>query len=295
MIHHSKSLQRLKAVTEKIIGLPTLPTIVAKMLTLVDNPRTSASSLSRLISTDQSLTARILKIANSAYYGYPRQIATVNTAIVVMGFNAVKEMGLSLSVFDMFADLSSVAHFDITQYWRHSIGCGIASKLIARRYYTDKHGEAFVAGLLHDIGKVIVNRYMHDEFVEIITTVAKDNDSYDDVEIKILGTHHGQIGSWLAEKWLLPVFISQAIQYHHFPWLAEKNQISVAIVSLADYLCHISNAGASGRINPLEIDEKTWNIFRENNISIDVEAIKNMQNEFYLELDKNDTVQSLIL
>ena len=93
---------QIKKITEKIIGLPTLPTVVSKMIELVDNPRTSASSLANLISADQVLTARILKIANSAYYGFPRQISTVNTAIIVMGFNAVKEMGLSLTVFDIF-------------------------------------------------------------------------------------------------------------------------------------------------------------------------------------------------
>ena len=86
--------QRIRRITESIIGLPTLPTVVSKMIELVDNPRTSAGSLARLISTDQSLTAKILKLANSAYYGFPREISTVNKAIVVMGFNAVRDMGL---------------------------------------------------------------------------------------------------------------------------------------------------------------------------------------------------------
>ena len=117
---------RIKRITESIIGLPTLPTVVAKMIELVDNPRTSASSLARLIATDQALTARILKLANSAYYGFSREISTVNMAIVVLGFNTVKDMGLSLSVFDVFKTGKPNASFDLTRFWEHSIACGIA-------------------------------------------------------------------------------------------------------------------------------------------------------------------------
>ena len=156
---------RIKRITESIIGLPTLPTVVAKMIELVDNPRTSASSLARLIATDQALTARILKLANSAYYGFSREISTVNMAIVVLGFNTVKDMGLSLSVFDVFKTGKPNASFDLTRFWEHSIACGIAARMLARSYRSRYAGEAFVAGLLHDIGKVILNQYFQSEFL----------------------------------------------------------------------------------------------------------------------------------
>src|SRR5512133_1566252 len=138
---------RIKRITESILGLPTLPTVVSKMIELVDNPRTSAASLSRLISTDQALTARLLKLANSAYYGFQREISTVNMAIVVLGFNTVKDMGLSLSVFDMFKEGDTAGAFDTTQFWEHSVGCGIAARAIARFCGHRLAGEAFVAGL----------------------------------------------------------------------------------------------------------------------------------------------------
>ena len=113
---------RIKKITEKIIRLPTLPTVISKMIELIDNPKTSAISLANLISTDQALTARILKMANSAYYGFSREIYTVNMAIVVMGFNAVKEMGVSLSVFDMFKDLNTIKQFDVTRSEERRVG-----------------------------------------------------------------------------------------------------------------------------------------------------------------------------
>ncbi len=285
---------RIKQITEKIMGLPTLPTVVSKMIELVDNPKTSAASLANLISTDQALTARILKLANSAYYGFSREIYTVNMAIVVMGFNAVKEMGLSLSVFDVFKDLSTIRHFDVTQYWQHSIGCGVAAKMMARRYQYRIAGEAFVAGLLHDIGKIVVNQYLPKEFVEIMNRVADSNESLDDAETAVLGTQHGQIGSWLVDRWRLPVIISESIRHHHTPWEARKNPLLVAIVNTANYLVHIAGVGNSGRPVPLDIDEQTWEIFNNHNIPIGLEDIVNLQTDFLLEFDKTESMTSFL-
>jgi HD-like signal output (HDOD) protein len=146
--------KRIRKIAESVIGLPTLPTVVSRLIELVDSPRTSAALLARLISADQALTAKVLKLANSAYYGFPREISTVNMAIVVLGFNAVKEMGLSISVFDVFKKTASSPLFDVAQFWEHSVGCGVAARMLARNYRPAIAGEAFVAGLLHDVGKV---------------------------------------------------------------------------------------------------------------------------------------------
>lgn len=285
---------KIKKITEKIIGLPTLPTVISKLIKVVDNPKTSVSSLSNLISTDQALTARILKMANSAYYGFSREIYTVNMAIVVMGFNAVKEMGLSLSVFDAFKDLSNIKHFDAAQFWQHSIGSGVAAKMLANRYVKKLAGEAFVAGLLHDIGKVVVSQYMHKEFAEIMARVAENKISLEDAELDVLGTNHSEIGGWLTDRWRLPVVISECIKHHHTPWKARKSPLLVAIVNVSDYLCHISEIGNSGRIIPLEIDDRTWDIFRNRDIHIDMDDIAYLLNEFLLEYDKADTLTSFL-
>lgn len=285
---------RIKRITESIIGLPTLPTIVSKMIELVDNPRTSAASLARLISTDQTLTARILKLANSAYYGFPKEISTVNMAIVVLGFNTVKDMGLSLSVFDVFKkNQENGSVFDISRFWEHSIGCGVASRMLARSYCYRNASEAFVAGLLHDIGKIILNQYFHNEFTQIMDMVAQGN-TLEFSEELIIGTNHAQVGAWLAEKWNLPEIISKTILYHHQPWDAKKDKVFVGIVNLANYLCHISGIGNSGRtvINSPEI--KTWEIFQNEKIPVDEPDLTNLQMDFLLEFDKSDTFVSLI-
>ncbi|MBD3390428.1 MAG: HDOD domain-containing protein [Chitinivibrionales bacterium] len=285
--------RRIRRITESIIGLPTLPTVVSKMIELVDNPKTSAASLARLISTDQSLTAKVLKLANSAYYGFSREISTVNMAIVVMGFNAVRDMGLSLSVFDVFKEATGTRSFDPTRFWEHSIACGVAAKVIARKHHHRFAGEAFVAGLLHDIGKVVLNQYAHKDFTDIMNRTAQGQ-PLDEVELQVVGTSHGEIGGWLADKWRLPVVISDSIRYHHEPWKSTRNPVLVAIVSLANYLCHTSNIGQSGRPTPRVPGEETWKIFRDNDTGIEETDLENLETEFLLELDSNDTFLSFM-
>ncbi|NLP01092.1 MAG: HDOD domain-containing protein [Fibrobacter sp.] len=284
---------RIKRITESIIGLPTLPTVVSKMIELVDNPKTSAASLARLISTDQALTARILKLANSAYYGFPREISTVNMAIVVIGFNTVKDMGLSLSVFDVFKNLENTPLFDISRFWEHSIACGVASRMLARNYRSRFAGEAFVAGLLHDIGKVILNQYFHTEFIQIMNRTSSGM-TLDEAEKEVIGTSHSRIGAWLAEKWNLPRIISDTILNHHTPWESKQDPVFVAIVSIANYLCHISGMGHSGRATASIPDSRIWEIFQRENIPVDEPDIGTLQSEFLVEFDKSETFVSFI-
>jgi putative nucleotidyltransferase with HDIG domain len=280
--------QRIKRITESIIGLPTLPTVVSKMIDQVDSPRTSAAALARLISADQALTAKVLKLANSAYYGFPREISTVNMAIVVLGFNAVKEMGLSLSVFDVFKKTASAGHFDVTLFWEHSVGCGVAARMLARMYRAPFIGEAFVAGLLHDVGKVILKQYFDAEFAQIIKAQKERNLTLEEAEAEVIQTSHTQIGSWLAEKWNLPKIISESILHHHDAWNTKAEPLFVACITLADYICHLSKTGESGRIAAPPLDEKFWQVFASAGIQLDETFLLQLQTEFLLEFDKSE-------
>ncbi len=288
------TVQRIKKVTESIISLPTLPTVVSKMIELVDNPKTSAASLARLISTDQALTAKILKLANSAYYGFPREISTVNMAIVVLGFNTVKDMGLSLSVFQVFKDSEGDKSFDVAKFWEHCIGCGAAARMMARRLRYRFVGEAFVAGLLHDIGKVVLSQYAHKEFMEILDLAAEGTMTLDEAEEKVIGVGHPQVGSWLAEKWNLPKIIVDSIAFHHKPWEAKNEPLLIAIVTIANYLCHCCAIGFSGRPHPVMPDARTWDIFHNNMAPLDETDLDALTAEFLIEFDRTESILSFI-
>jgi len=151
--------QQIKKITQSIIGLPALPTVITQMIGLIGNPKTSARDVARLIATDQALTAKILKLANSAFCGFPRTISTANHAIVVLGLETVKSLVLNVSVLERFAGSSKDTSFDHQKFWEHCIACGVAARLLAGklRYWIQE--EAFAAGILHDIGKLILSQY----------------------------------------------------------------------------------------------------------------------------------------
>ncbi len=238
--------QRIKKITQSIIGLPTLPTVITQMIGLIDNPKTSAKDVASLISTDQALTAKILKLANSSFYGFPREIATVNHAVVVLGFETVKSLGLSVSVLERFAGGNSGTDFDRQKFWEHSIACGVAARMLAGKLRYRVQGEAFAAGILHDIGKLILSQYFTDEFAQILALV-RDEDLYiGKAEEQVLGLTHSEIGHWLAEKWNLPDKLVSAIAYHHTPGRLERGAELPSLIHLADFLCRREKIGDGG-------------------------------------------------
>ena len=238
--------EQVKRIAQNVLSLPALPTIIAKMIEMIDNPRTSASQLTKLISTDQVLTAKILKLANSAYYGFPRRIGTINLAIVVLGFDTIKDLGLSASIIDRFKRRSGNTSFDMSLFWEHSIACGVIGRRLARELNYRISGEVFVAGLLHDIGKLILNQYFPNELNEIVDRIKKNNESFVQAEIPVIGVGHALIGSWLTEKWNLPSQLVEVIKYHHTPDQAPEQSQIASIVQFADFLCKWRGIGYSG-------------------------------------------------
>ncbi len=281
---------RIRHIAGKISGLPTLPTVISKMIELVDNPRTNTATLAKLISHDQSLTARLLKLANSAYYGFAREISTVDTAIVVMGYSAVKEMGLSLSVFDAFKNIGSITNFDINRYWEHSVAVGVAARFLARRYGVAEPGEMFVAGLLHDIGKMILLQYMQEDFNTVIDTMNSENISYVEAEKKVLEITHGEIGYIIARRWHLPERIVSCIHCHHNPEGSQKYSHESAIIDLADFICHRVNLGNDDHRPHDNFDALPLHLIP--GVNITEEDLIDIQEELFMELDSSDMLSS---
>ncbi len=223
---------------ESLKQLPMLPSTAAEALHLIDNPRTSAGALGKIIERDQALVARVLKIANSPFYGFPREISTIDLAIVVLGFDAIKETILSLVIQGVFAHTRS-AQLNIQEFWKYSIFCGAAARYLARRLGYRLAGEAFVAGLMHDIGVLIIAQSFPRELDSIRDEQRTRGFTLTEAEHHVLAATHCEIGAWLAERWNLPKQLINAIAYHHVTPLntafLEKPETADATDETADH------------------------------------------------------------
>ncbi len=233
----------LKEKVQNIIQLPALPTIAVEVASLIDNPQTSVSKLTQVISMDQVLTAKVLKIANSPFYGFQRKISTLDFAIMVLGFDSLKEILISISLISAFKKRQD-KYFNSKEFWEHSLAAGIAARTLARQLGYRISGESFVAGLLHDIGILVTHQYFHEDYKKIVEAVAEGKSTFQDMEQDVLFATHGEIGGWLAERWNLPEQLIEAIKYHHRPELAEKNPQLTALIHFVDYLLHKLQIGA---------------------------------------------------
>lgn len=247
---------------EKIIAsiddLPTLPRTVLKITELVNDPKSSAKDLSRIITDDQVLTARLLKLVNSSFYGFPQRISTVTNAIVLLGFDAIRSLLLTTSVFDLFVGRTKKQRLDQERFWDHSLGCAVGAKVIGNYLRHDKIEELFVLGLLHDIGKIVEMQFLPDEFDKVAEVVNKQNILMITAENQVLGFNHAEIGKLLAEKWNLPIKLGQVIAQHHRPGYAGSFILEASIVHLADILCRALNMGYGGDNKIPPLDKPAW-------------------------------------
>ncbi len=224
--------------------LPTLPQVAVQVAKLVDDPNTSASQIAFTLSNDQTLTARVLRMANSAFYGAPRKVSTVTDAIILLGMQTIRNMALAVSCYDVLdLELGNYA-MRRGDMWRHAFCVGYASQLIARRAGHKAMEEAFVAGLLHDIGKVVINVNLSEPFKQVVQ-LAQTDIPFTDAERQVLGFTHAEVGACLAEHWKLPPRLVSAIRYHHEPAAQPEDERTKlpAIVHVADALCLMLGIG----------------------------------------------------
>jgi len=233
------SPEHIKERVQSIIQLPALPAVAMEVVEMVDNPRTSASKLGKVISTDQALTAKVLKIANSPFYGFPRKISTIDFAIIVLGYDALKEIVISISLISSLQKKSD-GLFDAKAFWDHAIATGVLARRLARDLGYRVSEEVFVGGLLHDMGVSVLHRYFKSEYRRIVEIARESELTFLEAEESVLGVTHADVGGWLAERWNLPKHLVRAISMHHSPAKAEGNEDLVAIIHCADvFSCRV--------------------------------------------------------
>jgi putative nucleotidyltransferase with HDIG domain len=270
---------QLKIILNKVKDVPTLPQVLVKLSKLVNDPRSSAKDLGRVVSVDQSQTARLLKLINSSFYGFPRKISSATEAIALLGFNAVKNLCLSISIFDLFADSNGAGGFDRERFWQHSIGCAVGGKVLAKYIGYPEKEELFVAGLLHDIGKVVLDHFFHEEFKQIIKSVQEKDILMLEAEKEVLGFTHTEVGQMLAERWDLPLKLVEPIANHHQPMKSYSFAKESGVVHLADILCRAKDLGWAGDNKIPEIDKGAWEALKLKPSFLDP-IMREMEQEF---------------
>ncbi|MBN2654466.1 MAG: HDOD domain-containing protein [Nitrospirae bacterium] len=219
------------------VDLPSLPPVASKVLQLINKDGSSIVEMEELIAKDQAFSARILRVANSPYYGRGRSIETVSSAILMIGFNTMKSLVVAASLKDMH---NRFGLFE-KKLWEHSLAVSIAASMIAKRTRLVHDEEAMVAGLLHDVGKTVLNNNMADKYSLVIQKVFDEGASFYAAEIEMLGFNHCNVGGLIARKWKLPKGLEVVIEYHHADELPafddSSNEVLCGIVKTADALC----------------------------------------------------------
>lgn len=222
---------------ERLTNLPTLPNLMQRFTEMIHDPNASLADIGDELRKDQILTSKLLKLVNSAFYGFPGRISTVTHALVLLGYDAVKGLIVTSNV---FGDLK----VDAYPLWRHSIASSLAARAICDTLAIPDAEEIAVAALLHDIGKVIFHLEAGDDYMMAVEHALKNGLPMWRAEREVLGFDHAEIGLWLCEKWSLPDKLSKPIGYHHKTSLARDYQRRVAVVAVANAIVKGLQGGA---------------------------------------------------
>jgi len=251
--------QVVSSAIREISHIATLPEITLKIVELVEDPKSTAQDLHKVISNDPALCSRILKVVNSSFYGLPGQIASINRAIVMLGLNAVKNIAIAASLAKLFRGGELTPNFSARDLWNHSTSVAATCKIIADSLRLGLSDEAFLAGLIHDIGVMVEMQYDRNKLIEVLETVKCDSNGVPqcnmrDVENKVFGACHTEFGAGLAEKWKFPKSFSLVTGFHHNPLeLPAESRTLTTIVHIADRLAAEAAAGFRLDLQTLEV------------------------------------------
>lgn len=227
----------MQSIVEAVNDLPSLPHVAVKVMKLTEDPDSTAQDINQVLNEDQSMTAKVLRLANSAYYGFPRRIATVTDAIIFLGFKTIRSIVMAASVSDMLSQEMEGYALAPGELWKHSQSTALTARFIARRAKFSSLDLAYTAALLHDIGKVILNSHLKKGYQEVLARVSIGDIPFTEAENEILGFNHALVGARVAEKWNLPPELVEAIALHHNPEKAQINKKLTCIVHIADVIC----------------------------------------------------------
>lgn len=280
-----KSQEFSESIVEGIVTLPTIPVILSALNEAISDPESSASDIASIISRDPPTATKVLRLANSAYYGLRSKVNTINHAVTMLGFNIIRNLVLTATVFDISTKNNIAGLFDMEKFWRHSLGVAVAARIIARETFpkaVNLGDEFFICGLLHDLGKIILGEHVQKKFEEALLSSRDRSIPLFEAEGDVIGCTHAQVGGVLAKRWSLSGGVIAAVGHHHIPLEAPDEHVKyAAIAHLADIFTRAKQVGAGGGADP-ELDQPAWEVLELSNRKIP-ELLKEMDKSLAME------------
>jgi len=252
----NRKIDFIKKLKKRKIILPEIPSVVFELNEVIANPMSSADHIAQVVNRSPSLTALLLKIVNSSFYGFPSKIGKVSHAVTLIGTREISGLALGISILSIFKNIPKEI-IDMHSFLKHSLACGILSRIIAAQKNFGQTEQLFVSGLLHDLGRLILYIYFAEESRNILSRSRNSNKLLYKEEHDYLGYDHAQVGKQLMEQWKLPLILENNVLYHHKPSEAQQ-PIPATIVHLADIIVNSLGIGSSGEKYVPPLDAAAW-------------------------------------
>jgi HD-like signal output (HDOD) protein len=246
----------LEKFLERNISLPEIPSLVFELNEVIANPLSTADQVAQVINKSPSLTAQLLKTVNSSFYGLPSKVDRVSLAVTLIGTRELTALALGISIMSIFKDIPR-SFLSMQSFLRHSLACGIVARLLAAQKNMRQTEQMFTAGLLHDLGRLIVFIYFPEEGLDAIRYAASQSICLHVAEKRRMGCHHGKLGQYLLNQWRLPLILENTVCFHHDPTDA-PDPIPAAVVHVADVLVNALGIGTSGERLIPPLNPKAW-------------------------------------
>ncbi|MGA9120019.1 MAG: HDOD domain-containing protein [Bacteroidota bacterium] len=239
------------------VEVSSLPMIHLRLDEAINNPRKSMADIAKIIREDPGLTARLLRIVNSAFYNFPSRVETISQAVTIIGTQQLGALALATSVMHMFKGVPE-GLVSMDSFWKHSVGCGLAARILATIRRDPNPERYFVAGVLHDIGRLVMYVKAADAMRDALASVQEGSLPLYEVERNMFGFTHAVVGGVLLQTWKLPSSLEEVVMYHHNPKAATKYPVETAIVHVADIIAHAMELGGNGEQYVPSLDGEAW-------------------------------------
>ncbi len=253
--------EKARAILKYVEQIPALSPTVAKIMVVANDPNSTANDMNKVISLDPVLAAKVLKLVNSAYFGLPQKVNSTVRAIIMLGLNTIKNLALSTATLEGLLKHTRSGGMDINGFWRHCLAVSVCARLIAKKMQVQRAEieDYFISGLLHDMGKIIINFYSPPEYIKAIFDAKKDKLSLLEVENFIFGINHCEVGKKLGEQWHLSDTLIDSMTNHHTPFQAKDYNVRhTCAIFLANTYSKVQQLGDSGNDYIPVIEDEVW-------------------------------------